>query len=105
MYNFQQCPAYPMQPYQPSFYQPKQGTGRVVNSADEITVQEVPTDGTVAYFPLADGSGVIAKKWTADGSIATSQYVLAEGKDTPNPAEDITKKLDEILGFLKEIAE
>lgn len=43
----------PYQPYQPP-YPPTptrampQISGRVVNSLDDITVQEVPTDGTVA---------------------------------------------------------
>lgn len=31
-------------------------SGRVVTSPGEIQVQEVPTDGTVAWFPAADGS-------------------------------------------------
>lgn len=48
----------PYQPYQPQYQQMPtrmvpQISGRVVNSLDDITVQEVPTDGTVALFPSA----------------------------------------------------
>lgn len=35
-------------------------SGRVVNSLDDITVQEVPTDGTVALFP-SEYNAIVAK--------------------------------------------
>lgn len=50
-------------------------SGRVVNSLDDITVQEVPTDGTVALFPAADGPCVYSKRWTPDGNILTMRFV------------------------------
>lgn len=43
-------------------------SGRVVNSLDDITVQEVPTDGTMALFPSADGKCIYSKRWTPDGN-------------------------------------
>lgn len=45
-------------------------SGRVVNSLDDITVQEVPTDGTVALFPSADGPCIYSKRWTPAGDLA-----------------------------------
>lgn len=52
-------------------------SGRVVNSLDDITVQEVPNDGTVASFPSADGSCVYSKRWTPDGNISTAPRLNA----------------------------
>lgn len=87
--------------YQPQLQQPlyqRSGiSGRTVNSPDEITVQEVPTDGSVALFPTADGSTVYAKKWTPDGNITTIKY-SAEGQvQQPTQNDVIMGKLDQIL--------
>ena len=54
-------------PYRPQYRQMParmmpQISGRVVNSPDDITVQEVPTDGTVALFPSADGPCIYSKR-------------------------------------------
>lgn len=50
-------------------------SGRVVNSLDDITVQEVPTDGTAASFPSTDGKCIYSKRWTPDGNISTMRFV------------------------------
>lgn len=50
-------------------------SGRIVNSLDDITVQEVPTDGTMALFPSADGKCIYSKRWTPDGNILTMRFV------------------------------
>ena len=59
----------PYQPYQPQYRQMPmrmvpQISGRVVNSLDDITAQEVPTDDPVALFPAADGKCIYSKPWT-----------------------------------------
>lgn len=94
MNQFQQMPsAYmPVQQAYPPYQQPYQQmstrmvpqiSGRVVNSLDDITVQEVPTDGTVALFPSADGSCVYSKRWTPDGNIATMRFVPEASEAQP----------------------
>ena len=107
---------YPMyqqpQPFQPmpqTQAQPKPFspiTGRVVNSLDEITVQEVPTDGTVAWFPSADGSCVYGKRWTPDGNITTMRFV-PEAADTapsqPDPFQVINDRISELFQLVEEI--
>lgn len=52
--------------------------GRTVQSAEEITPNEVPMDSSVSFFPLADGSAIIAKTWASDGTIKTFRYVLEQ---------------------------
>lgn len=117
-------PYQPMMPYgqypmyqQPQSFQPMPQTqaqpkpfspitGRVVNSLDEITVQEVPTDGTVAWFPSADGSCVYGKRWTPDGNITTMRFV-PEAADAapsqPDPFQLINDRISELFQLVEEI--
>lgn len=93
------------QQQQPAFQQqPCQTCGRTVASMQEITPQEVPMDGTMALFPLADGSAVIGKRWDADGTIKTVSF-KAESQDVPADVhvpgmDEVMRKLDRIESFL-----
>lgn len=89
-YNIQ--PAYQQYGYNPYFQQPRiqqpqieqlQTTnqfqqqipsginGRVVQSVEMITANDVPMDGSAAFFPMQDMSAILAKSWNADGTIKT----------------------------------
>lgn len=89
----------------PSFHPQPGISGRVVTGPGEIQVQEVPTDGTVAWFPAADGSCVWGKRWTPDGSIQTVRYVAEAQEATPqaDPVAQIDAKLDRALSMLGHI--
>lgn len=50
--------------------------GRVVNSETDITPNEVPMDGSVSLFPMADYSKIFAKQWNPDGTIKTTVFVI-----------------------------
>lgn len=113
MMPYGQYPMYqqpqPFQPMPQTQAQPKPFspiTGRVVNSLDEITVQEVPTDGTVAWFPSADGTCVYGKRWTPDGNITTMRFV-PEAADTapsqPDPFQVINDRISELFQLVEEI--
>lgn len=108
-YNFMAQPnGYPItMPQQYQAPQPvRQQPGlRTVSSADEITVQEVPTDGSIALFPLADGSAVIGKRWMPDGSISTTRFVPEPGAaDQPtDPFQAINDRIDGIFDALDDI--
>lgn len=49
--------------------------GHIVTANDQIPVSEVPQNGTPAYFPMQDGSSILAKSWQPDGTIATVRYI------------------------------
>lgn len=68
------------QPYSPRL------SGRIVKAITEIGVGEVPTDGSIGWFPAADASCVWAKKWSGNGTIETVRYV-------PEPREEPEDKL------------
>ena len=106
MYPYQQpqpmgYPTFPQyQPVQPP--RPAGIAGRTVGSTSEITVQDVPTDGSMAWFPMADGSAVIGKRWTPDGSIATVRYVAeAHDNTSPDPITSLDSKVSEVLSILR----
>ena len=48
--------------------------GRVVQSLDNINANEVPMDGSMAFFPKQDLSEIYVKGWNADGTIKTIVY-------------------------------
>lgn len=106
-YQFGQWPQ-----FQPTAQQPMVSTtrppsspfgGRVVASPDEIQVQEVPTDGTMALFLLSDGSGVIGKRWAPDGSIQTTRFVAEQAP--AQPQEDPMSRLEgKVDGLIQSVA-
>ena len=89
----------------PSFHPQPGISGRVVTGPGEIQVQEVPTDGTMAWFPATDGSCVWGKRWTPDGSISTVRYVAEAQEAAPqaDPVAQIDAKLDRALSMLGHI--
>lgn len=40
--------------------------GKIVQNAEMITANDVPLNGSVAFFPKQDLSEIYAKSWTAD---------------------------------------
>lgn len=62
------------QPQQQFQEMPMGISGRVVPSAEAIAANDVPMDGSVAFFPMQDMSQILAKSWNADGTIKTVIY-------------------------------
>ena len=54
--------------------QPMGIAGRTVQSVEQITANEVPMDGSLAFFPRQDMAEIYAKQWNADGTIKTVIY-------------------------------
>lgn len=84
---------YNLQGYQPTFgYNPQQTympqtpqpvpsqepmaiprlIGRSISANDQIPPKEIPSDGSPAYFPMQDGSAILVKVWTGNGTIQMS---------------------------------
>lgn len=110
------APAYmpvqqPYQPYQQPYRQMPtrvvpQIPGRVVNSPDDITVQEVPTDGTVALFPATDGKCIYGKRWTPDGNISTMRFVPEASEaqpEQPSRLDIIDDRISELFDVVERI--
>lgn len=101
------------QPYQQPYQQMParmvpQISGRVVNSLDDITVQEVPTDGTMALFPSADGKCIYSKRWTPDGNISTMRFVPEASEaqpKQPSQLDIIDNRISELFDAVERIEE
>lgn len=91
-------PTQPMQ--QPvSSYQSTQQLARVVPDFNNITVGDIPTNGTPAFFIKGDYSEIQSRRWTEDGRITAETYRLAapEAQEVkPDPFAEIMARLDAI---------
>lgn len=72
--------------------------GKIIAEMSQITANDVPMDGSVAFFPKQDLSEVYAKSWNADGTIRTVTYkpVLDnEPKNVPTDTEKLKCELSD----------
>ena len=105
--RFQQ-PAQPEQPVQQQMVQQpfQRGiNGMMVASADNITADCVPMDGSAAFFPKHDLSEIYVKNWCADGTIRTLTFKPSSESQTGNlPNSDLESNLrlsDAITGLFE----
>lgn len=105
MQQMQQQQAFP----QPMTQQqaPQGIAGRIVASADDIAPNEVPMDGTLAFFPASDGSSIFARAWQRDGTIATIRYVPERREEdeavvTGPTLDDVMDSLSDIQNLLRD---
>ena len=87
--------------------------GRIVQAVETINPNEVPMDGSVAFFPKQDLTEIYAKSWNADGTIRTLTFkpVLNDktdvlSGDTEKLEFDLPEKAAEgIMAKLNELSE
>lgn len=59
--------------------------GRWIRNPDEVLPRDIPEDGSVALFPLADFSQIIAKAWKSDGTIEEVRYIPEQIRKPQEP--------------------
>ena len=87
--------------------------GRIVQAIENINANEVPMDGSMAFFPKQDLTEIYAKSWNADGTIRTLTFkpVLNDKTDilsgnTEKLEFDLSEKATEgIMAKLNELSE
>lgn len=77
--TYQQQPyqqIYQPMPVQPTITQPIASglQGKSVDSVDVVKAMDIPLDGSISYFPLADGSAIVSKQIQNDGTSKTIIY-------------------------------
>lgn len=132
-YNIQ--PAYPQYGYNPYFQQPRMQqpqieqvqpvnqlqqqmpcgvNGRVVQSVEMITANDVPMDGSAAFFPKQDLSEIYVKSWNSDGTIRTLTYrpvdSMTDGQKmdsglSGSAVEVLEKRFDELVSKINKLEE
>lgn len=65
--------------------------GKIISEMSQITANDVPMDGSVAFFPKQDLSEVYAKSWNADGTIRTVTYKPVLDNEPKNVPTDTEK--------------
>lgn len=92
------------QPIQP-IEQPNMGIkmglqGKQVESIDVVKATDIPLDGSISYFPLADNTAILTKQLQTDGTSKINIYKLTQEKDISQPnyatLEDLDKKFKQI---------
>lgn len=68
--------------------------GKIIADMNQITANDVPMDGRVAFFPKQDLSEVYAKSWNADGTIRTVTYKPVLDNEPKTAAEPKKLKCD-----------
>ena len=91
--------------------------GKVVQSESAIMANDVPMDGSVAFFPMQDMSAIVAKQWDANGTIRKTVYKPFNEQTADSSCDDkkieiglsddatkaITDKLDVLFGKMEEL--
>lgn len=84
-----------------SVYQSVSLSGRSVNDFSEISANDVPMNGSCAYFPKNDLSEIQIRRWTPQGTIEAQTYIKADNvPKQPTEMELLTErvaKLEEAL--------
>ena len=84
--------------------------GRIVQVVENINANEVPMDGSMAFFPKQDLSEIYVKAWNSNGTLDTVVFKPVPMTDCINPMDD-GKKLeiclsDDVTGaFMKRFDE
>ena len=72
--------------------------GKQVDSLEVVKAIDIPLDGSISYFPLANGSAIVTKQLQQDGTSKITIYEPKTQKDDIKFAtiEDIDKRLEKI---------
>jgi len=60
--------------------------GKQIDSLDVVKATDIPLDGSISYFPLADGTAIATKQLMQDG---TSKITIFKPIEEENPTQQI----------------
>lgn len=108
--------AQPIEP-QPIIPKPMGLNGKVVDSVDTVKGMDINLDGSISYFPLADGSKIVTKQLNVDGTskiVVYTQtkeenkevkYITSEDLDKAIKKIDLSDIKDDIKSLKKQVKE
>lgn len=73
--------------------------GKVVESLEVVKAIDIPIDGSISYFPIADGSCIVTKQLQLDGTSKTVIFKPIEEQNTEIryiTREDMEKALNDL---------
>ena len=57
--------------------------GKLIDNAEVVKVTEIPMDGSISFFPLADGSAILTKQLQTDGTSKVVVYKPSVESEKP----------------------
>lgn len=86
-------------PYQPQYQQPQQIIrnnigglqGKQIDSLDVVKATDIPLDGSISYFPLADGKAIATKQLMQDGTSKIMIYRPMENENVSQETKYVTE--------------
>lgn len=82
--------------------------GKQVDSIETVKSMDIPLDGSISYFPIANGSAIVTKQLQQDGTSKITIYEPKEQKETKEEKLDLNKLddiQDNLIAFKREIKE
>ena len=73
-------------PYQQpntTYNRPAMLQGKVVDSPEVVKAIDIPLDGSMSYFPMADGTAIFSKQLQQDGTSKLTLYKPVEAGNEP----------------------
>lgn len=73
--------------------------GKQVESIDVVKAMDIPLDGSISYFPLADGTAIITKQLQNDGTSKITvfkPYIEQKEENKYVTSEELKKSLEKI---------
>lgn len=72
--------------------------GKQVDSLEVVKAIDIPLDGSISYFPLANGSAIVTKQLQQDGTSKITIYEPKTQKDDIKFAtiEDVDKRIEKM---------
>ena len=77
--------------------------GKSVDSIEVVRATDIPMDGSISYFPLADGSAIVTKQLGIDGISKLKVYKPVEEKVKEMPTYATKEDLEELKNELREL--
>lgn len=75
--------------------------GKSVDSIDVVKAMDIPLDGSISYFPIADGTAIVTKQLQQDGSSKTIVYKPVDEKEVGKLPKYVT--VEELNESIKKI--
>ena len=82
-----QSPDY-MSQMQNAYQKPLGLQGKTVDNIEVVKATDIPLDGSISYFPLVDGSGIVTKQLMQDGTSRMIVYKPVETDPKANTTEN-----------------
>ena len=92
----------PIVPQTEQYVQPSL-PGKKVESIDVVRTIDIPLDGSISYFVLADNSAIVTKQLQTDGKSKMVVYRPVEEKPEPKVSYATIEDLEDLKDELKDI--